>query len=230
MKLRGYSASTRKTYRNHLLRFLQYFNRPPSTLAVSDIRQYVLFLIDEKQVSRAYQTQTVSAIKFLYNHVLNIGLTMEQLPRPKADKKLPSILSRNEVLRILAALENNKHRALLMTAYSAGLRVSEVTRLHLTDIDSQRQLIHVRRAKGRKDRYVPLSEVLLATLRLYWKASTPQKWLFPGARPDRHLTTRSVQKVFAKAKQKAGVHKPVTLHTLRHSFATHLLEDGTDLR
>jgi site-specific recombinase XerD len=155
---------------------------------------------------------------------------MEQLPRPKADKKLPSILSRNEVLRILAALENNKHRALLMTAYSAGLRVSEVTRLHLTDIDSQRQLIHVRRAKGRKDRYVPLSEVLLATLRLYWKASTPQKWLFPGARPDRHLTTRSVQKVFAKAKQKAGVHKPVTLHTLRHSFATHLLEDGTDLR
>lgn len=230
MKLRGYSAPTRKVYRNHLLRFGRFFDVPPQQLATGDIRRYLLHLIDKQQVSRAYHTQAISAITFLYRHVYDAPRVVEKVPRPRADRTLPSVLSRGEVLRILGALASHKHRALLMTAYSAGLRVSEVVRLQLTDIDGERRLMRIRRGKGRKDRYVPLSDVLLETLRLYWKSCKPEKWLFPGQRPDRHLTTRSVQKVFGRAKEKAGIRKPVSMHTLRHSFATHLLEDGTDLR
>lgn len=230
MKLRGYSPRTRKTYRNHLLRFRRFFKRDPRSLEGTEVRGYLLHLIDDEQVSRAYHTQAVSAIKFYYEHVAHIPWIAADLPRPRGEKRLPIVLSRNEILRILGALSNPKHQALLMVAYSAGLRVSEVVRLKVEDIDSDRRLIRVHRAKGRKDRYAPLSEVLLETLRDYWKIDKPTHWLFPGAHPDHHLSMRAVQKALTKALRIAGVRKHVTMHTLRHSFATHLLEDGTDLR
>jgi len=195
-----------------------------------EVRQYLLYLLDEKKVSRAHHNQAVSALKFYYQRVLRQPVKVEELPRPRSEKKLPVVLSRPEVLRLFAALGNLKHKALLMLAYSAGLRVSEVVRLKVGDIDSERGLIRVFRAKGRKDRYTPLSQVALEVLRAYWKACRPVGWLFPGAHPDQHLSKRAVQKVLAQARQKAGLHKHFTMHTLRHSFATHMLEDGTDVR
>ncbi len=132
--------------------------------------------------------------------------------------------------RLLDAVANPKHKTILMLAYSAGLRVGEVVRLKVEDIDSERMLIHVRQGKGRKDRYVMLSRVALEMLRAYWRVERPPKWLFPGARRDRHIHERSIQRVVQRARTKAGIRKRVTVHTLRHSFATHLLESGTDLR
>ena len=230
MKLRGYSPQTCKAYRNHLLRFWRYYDRELHSLSEDEIRAYLLWLIEEKAISRSYHDQTVSAIKFLYNHVLHRPKAIEKLPRPRREKTLPNVLSRNEVLRILEALTNIKHRALLMVAYSAGLRVSEVARLRLEDIDRDRRLIKVRQGKGQKDRYVPLSAVTLEAMRAYWNVYKPQGWLFPGARADRHITTRTIQNALAKVRERTGIKKPFTIHTLRHSFATHLLEDGTDLR
>jgi site-specific recombinase XerD len=230
LKLGGYSPATAKTYRNHLLRFRRYLKREPSTVGEREVRQYLLHLLDEKKVSRAHHHQALSALKFYYQRVLRQPVTVAELPRPRREQKLPVVLSRPEVVRLFAALGNLKHKALLMLAYSAGLRVSEVVRLKVGDIDSQRGLIRVFRAKGRKDRYTPLSQVALEVLRAYWKACQPVGWLFPGARPDQHLSQRAVQKVLAQARKKVGLPKPFTMHTLRHSFATHLLEEGTDLR
>jgi len=176
----------------------------------------------------------LSALKFLYRHVLNGPRAIDQLPRPRAERQLPAVLSRGEVrgevLRILDAVANPKHRALLMVTYSAGLRVSEAVRLRTADVDSERGLIRVRGGKGRRDRYTTLSRVTLETLRAYCVLCRPGEWLFPGQRPGRHLSSRSIQQVIGRASRSAGIRKHVTMHTLRHSFATHLLEDGTDLR
>ena len=220
LKLRGYSPRTRKVYRNHLLRFYRYAGRAPLALTALEVRTYLIHLVDDKRVSASYHTQAVSAIKFLYQMVLKAPRKIEDVPRPKRDRKLPSVLSRPEVLRILATMGSPKHRALLMVAYSAGLRVGEVVRLRLEDIDSDRQQIHVRRAKGRKDRYAPLSQVLMETLRTYWQADHPETWLFPGARPGCHLSVRSVQHVIEQARERAGVLKHVTMHTLIASQPT----------
>ena len=230
MRLRGYSPKTCKSYRNHLLRFRRFLQKEPHTVGEKEIRHYLLYLIDEKKISGAHHNQTVSALKFYYQHVLRKPMVIEQLPRPRREKKLPVVLSRNEVLSLFDAITNLKHKTLLMLAYSAGLRVSEVVSLKVEDIDSDRDLIPIPQAKGRKDRYVPLSEVALDMLRSYWRANHPQPWLFPGARQDRHLSVRSVQKVLDRARTKAGLRKHFTMHSLRHSFATQLLEDGTDLR
>lgn len=230
MKLRGYSPKTRKAYRNHLLRFRRYFDKDPQAVTKKEIRAYLLHLIDEKQVSYSSHNQSISAIKFLYNKVLHIPKAIENIPRPRKQQSLPTVLSRRELLDLFAAIRHPKYRALLMLAYSAGLRVSEVVRLQIEDIDSGRALIRVRQAKGRKDRYVPLSQIALEALRLYWQAYRPEKWLFPGAREDKHLSSRAVQKTLARAREKTGIQKTFSTHTLRHSFATHLLEDGTDLR
>ena len=230
LSLRGYSRHTRKSYCHHLLRFRRHVQREPGQVDEAEIRQYLLHLIEEEGVSRAYLNQAISAIKFLHNRVLKTPLTVGDLPRPRRERRLPVVLSRAEVLRIFAALDNPKHRALLMVAYSSGLRVSEVARLRVEDIDVDRMMIRVHLAKGRKDRYTPLSRVALEALNAYQQGCRPQNWLFPGAREGRHLTTRSVQKVLERARKKARLLKHVTMHTLRHSYATHLLEDGTDLR
>lgn len=231
LKLRGYSPRTRKVYQHHLLRFRRHFGQEIHRIGNPQIRQYLLHLIDEVQVSRAYLNQAISAIKFLFTQVLHLPAIVEALPRPRRERKLPLVLSRPQVLRIFAAISHLKHRALLMVAYSAGLRVSEVVRLRRVDIDAERGLIRVRQAKGRKDRYTTLSQVALGIFEAYWAAyESPAGWLFPGASPEKHLSIRSVQRVLETARQRAQITKPVTMHTLRHSFATHLLEDGTDLR
>jgi site-specific recombinase XerD len=172
----------------------------------------------------------VSALKFFFYRVLDYPDPIEKLPRPKKERKLPNILSRVEVMRILDAVENPKHKAILVLTYSAGLRLGEVVRLRVEDIDSDRGLIHIRQGKRRKDRYTMLSSHALVVLRAYAREYRPRDWLFPGARPGRHLHERSVQKVFGLAYEKAGIEKSVSVHSLRHAFATHLLERGTDLR
>jgi integrase/recombinase XerD len=230
MQLRGYSPQTRKAYRNRLLHFYSDQNKPVAEFSAEDIRRYLLRLIKERNASNAHLNQTVSAIKFLFNYVLHRPCEIDKIPRPRSESKLPSVLSRNEIIRLLSGLGNLKHRALLMVSYSAGLRVGEVVKLRVEDIDSDRKQIHVRQAKGRKDRYTLLSEITLEILRAYYTAYRPHSWLFPGAKEGTHINIRTVQKVFAKAVQTANINKRVTLHSLRHSFATHLLEDGTDLR
>jgi len=183
-----------------------------------------------EKLSRAYRNQAVSAIKFLYKEVLDLPERVSELPYLRKEHTLPVVLSREEVQRLLNAVTNLKHRAILMVIYSAGLRVGEAVRLKVADIDSDRGMIFVRGGKGRKDRYTLLSDTALQTLRAYWKKYRPKKWLFPGARPGRHITARTIQKVFERARDAAKIRKDATVHTLRHSFATHLLEEGVDVR
>jgi integrase/recombinase XerD len=174
--------------------------------------------------------QTISAIKFLYKYILKLPSPAIELPRPKKEEKLPNILSKEEVITLLNNVSNIKHRALLTLTYSAGLRVSEVVSLKLGDIDSQRMLVHIRQGKGRKDRYTILSQTALDILRQYARQYRLTDWLFPGENEQTHLSERSAQKIFSTVRSKVGIKKNVSIHSLRHSFATHLLEAGTDLR
>ncbi len=221
LKLRGYSQKTRKAYLHHIERYISYFVKDPKELDERHIREYMLHLINKGKVSRAYHDQAVSALKFLYDHVLNMPKTVGNLPRPRKEKKLPIVLSQEEVSKLLKAIKNLKHRAIMMLVYSAGLRVSEIVKLRVEDIDSNRHLIHIKGAKGRKDRYTILSEVALEELRGYWKEYKPDKWLFPGAKPERAISTRTVEAILEIAVREVGLKKKASVHTLRHSFATH---------
>jgi len=228
--LKGYSPKTRKSYLGHARRFLGCFTKSAEQLSEDDVREYLLDLIKNKERSHSYVNQALSAIKFLCESVIKQGEIVINIPRAKKEKKLPEVLSQQDVLRIMKAVDNNKHRAILFLIYSAGLRVGEVVRLRPEDIDSKRRLIHVKQGKGRKDRYTVLSDIALSALREYYKKYRPEIWLFPGSVDDKHITERTVQRVFEKAREKSGIRKTVSVHTLRHSFATHLLEAGTDLR
>ena len=230
LKLRGYSQKTRKAYLHHIGKFLCYFMKDPVLLDESHIKEYVLYLIDEKRVSRSYHNQAVGALKLIYEKVLNEHRMVNRLPRPRKEKKLPVVISREYVIRLLEEVSNIKHKAILMLVYSAGLRVSEVVRLKMEDIDENRRTIRIRGGKGRKDRYTLLSDVALEVLQRYKQAYPSKNWLFPGSKSGSHLTTRTVEKVLEGACKKAGIPEYITVHTLRHSFATHLLESGTDLR
>ena len=230
IKLKGYSPKTDGVYRLHIGRFLREIGPSPQNADSDAIRAYFLALLDRDRISYASHNQAVSAIRFLYRHVLKTPSPIEQVPRPRPEKRLPSVLSQEAVKRLLEAVGNLKHLALLVLVYSAGLRVSEVVRLKVGDLDEDRKLIHIRAGKGRKDRYTLLSEVAIQTVRRYAKVYRPHAWLFPGPRPDRHLHVSTVQKVLKQARKKAGIPGHATVHTLRHSFATHLLENGTDLR
>lgn len=235
LKLQGFSNQTIKVYLGHIRRFLGTVGKMPEEIDEQDIRQHVVNLLETDDEnghykSHAYVSQQISAIKFLFTKILNKPQTVVRLPRPKPERKLPDVLSREEIKRILDAVTNHKHKTLLVLTYSAGLRVGEVVRLKVGDIDSNRMLIHVRQGKGRKDRYTILSEVALATLRNYARHSRLVDWLFPGDTEGSHLSERSAQKIFKKARLKAGIRKDVSIHAMRHSFATHLLEGGTDLR
>jgi site-specific recombinase XerD len=233
LRLRNYSRKTERAYTNHLTRFLRATGRSPYELEPEDARRYLLALLD-RNLSRAYQDQAISAIRFLAVHVLDRSDLVANAPRPRRERRLPSVLSADEVRRLLGAVANAKHRALLMLTYSAGLRVGEVVRLRVADLDLDRGMVHVRGAKNRKDRYTLLSETAVHAVRIYSQQSPrtvgPRDFLFPGARPDRPLAVRSAQKIVARARRTAGIMKPTTPHTLRHSFATHLLEGGTDIR
>jgi len=233
LTLRGYSPRTRKVYLGHLRRFLQWCvegdaRAPQNPEAQS--QAYLLELVERRRVSRSYQNQVVSALRFMCESVLGQPMLALRIPRPRKEHRLPEVLSPDEVARMLERARNPKHRALLMLLYSAGLRVGEVVRLRPSDLDVERGLVRVRMGKGRKDRHTLLAKRALEAVRIYLAAYPTESWLFPGITPDRHLTTRSVQRVAKRAAQAAGITRDVTTHTLRHSFATHLLEGGTNLR
>jgi site-specific recombinase XerD len=229
MRVRNYSPKTIKLYVAQVAGFAKYFGRSPDQLGPEHIRGYQVYLVEEKQASWSHFNVAVCALRFFYKITLGKDWVIQHLPYAKRPKKLPVVLSREEMERFLECLPHATHRLILMTAYSAGLRVSEVVTLKIDDIDSARMLIRVEAGKGGKDRYVPLSGVLLEILRAYWKVARPATWLFPGRQPDHYISPRTVQRACHRAARKAGIRKRVTTHTLRHSFATHLLELGTDV-
>ncbi|MAE87128.1 MAG: integrase [Flammeovirgaceae bacterium] len=225
-----YSESTVNSYRYMFREFLKYlYPRPLYKVQLEDIQRYHYLLVKEKGVSRSYQNQSINAIKFYLEHVLGKDKTTYELERPKKVQQLPRVLSLEEVKSVFNQVDNLKHRAILMTIYSAGLRVGELVNLKVADIDSHGMRIWIREGKGVKDRITVLSPKLLLVLREYFKAYRPSIYLFEG--PDGGIyTAGSVRKVLSRAVKKAGIRKKVVPHTLRHSFATHLLENGTNLR
>jgi integrase/recombinase XerD len=204
--------------------------RHPRDLNDNDLHRYIVHLVENDKYSAATIHQVINALRFLYVDLYKRSLSLAALPRPRREKHLPVILSQAEIRSIIEAVKNPKHRLLLMLTYSAGLRLGEVLRLRPADIDSDRNCIYIKQGKGMKDRYTILSPTVLTELREYWKVFHPQKYLFEGQQVGKPYSPRSFQKVFSQAAEKAGIRKPVTVHSLRHAFATHLLEQGTDLR
>lgn len=230
MKLRNLSPNTQERYLEAVEAFAKYFWKSPEDLGPEEIRKYLLHLIEEKGVSSSHFNVTVSALRCVYDRTLKRPGIVESIPYAKREHKLPVVLSQEEVVQFFEALTSMKYRALFMTAYAAGLRTSEVIRLKIEHIDSQRSAIRVEQGKGRRDRYVMLSPRLLLVLREYWRRRKPRVWLFPGEYSGEPLAPTTVRQVFKRAWKAAGLSKKATPHTLRHSFATHLFEAGTDLR
>ncbi|WP_442600776.1 site-specific tyrosine recombinase/integron integrase [Paenibacillus sp. KN14-4R] len=229
MTLRGFSSKTKKAYEGHVRRFCQTHAEVFFHLKEDDVQTYLLRLF-EQDFSHSYMNQVISALKLFLGKACGRPELIMKIPRSKKEKKLPAVLSVDEVLRLLAAIPNIKHKTILMLTYSSGLRIGEVVRLKLHDLDHQRLIVHIRQGKGRKDRVTVLSRQAVEMIRVYVERERPFDWLFPGAERDRPITERSVQRVFESARETADIKKAATVHTLRHSFATHLLEAGTDLR
>ena len=229
--LKAYSPHTQKAYLRCARHFVSHYMRSPEEMGEQEIRDFLLHLVRDRKASPSTLGMYVNALKFLYTVTLKRPAEVDGISHPKRPKTLPVILSPEEVLRVFAAIRSVKHKALIATAYGAGLRISEVCGLRITDIDSQRMRIHVRSGKGKKDRYVMLGESLLALLRQYYQKARPKgEYLFPGYKPQRPICTTAVNQVLRKVVRQAGLSKKVTMHTLRHCFATHLMETGTDIR
>ena|ERR1017187_4776588 len=235
MQLRNLAASTQRQYIAYVAGFAKYFGKSPEYLDLEAVRQYQLYLLNERKLSPESVNQYVNSIQFLYLITLEMPWTNEYFPRVRRAHKLPVVLSQEEVLAYFDNIPSLKYRAALMVCYGAGLRISEAVALKLSDIDSKRGLIRVEQGKGHKDRYAMLSPRLLDVLRRYCRATLRppynlDDYLFPSWRRDRHLSTSSLQVACREAAVRAHIAKRVTVHTLRHSFATHLLENGTDIR
>lgn len=226
---RKYSYKTIKAYLYFNRHFIGFIHKSPSEINDNDIKNYLVYIAEERQSATSTLNQAINALKFYYGNILKRKFVFE-VKRPRKDKKLPVVLSKEEIAKILDSVDNIKYKAILVLTYSAGLRVSEVVKLKPEDIDGNRMLVFVKGAKGRKDRYTSLSDVTLKFLREYWKEYRLTKWLFPGPDKERHITIRTAQRIFEIACERGGVKKEVTIHSLRHSFATHLLENGIDLR
>ena len=230
LQIRRYSPTTIRLYLRAVAEFAKHFGKPPDQLGAEDIRRFQLFLIQEKKVSLSSYIQMICALRFFYTQTLNQKVAIERIPFPRGEKKLPLILSREEMKRLLDAARPLHHRALLAVMYGCGLRVSEVAHLKVSDIDSTRNVLWVRKGKGSKDRQTLLPAKLLELLRRYWRTKRPADWLFPGANPTHPLSPKAIFLACRSAAQAAGIAKSIHPHSLRHAFATHLLEAGTNLR
>jgi site-specific recombinase XerD len=229
LKLRNVSPSTRKIYLLHARRFVAHYRRPPTDLGRHDIRSWLLHLMQVEMVSYETYRQCLAAVKFLYTVTLGRAWEVERIPYPRHRRRLPKVLSAEQVAAVLAAIRRLKYRALLATMYASGLRVSEACRLRPEDIDSHRMVLMVRDGKGGKDRLTVLSPRLLDLLRRYWRAEKPHGWLFPGRTREGLISPTSVRTVFRQALVEAGIEGKFSPHDLRHRFATHLLDEGTEL-
>jgi integrase/recombinase XerD len=229
LELQDYSQKTVKSYLWHIRDFYNYFKGAVTDLGEDDIRKYLYHIKHQKGYGRSYLSQAYSSIKFLYRETIDIPISLNKLRGPKRMIRLPVIFSQEEVKRLFNATDNVKHKTILMVTYAGGLRVNEVAHLKVNDIDSDRMQIRVRQGKGRKDRYTLLSPKVLKRLQEYWRTYRPKDWLFPSRRKVSPICTSTIQRVFKQSKKKAGIQKEASVHTLRHSFATHLLEQGVNL-
>jgi len=238
MQLRDLAPKTQEAYVGAVAQLAKYYGKSPELLTEEELRQYFLYLSNAKRVSRSTIVVALCGIKFLYSYTLRREWPLLELVRSAQEKKLPTVLSSEEVQQILGCLQHPTYRACLTTIYACGLRLNEGVHLQVQDMDSARMMIHVRQAKGLKDRYVPLPQAVLEILRCYWASHRHPQWLFPGAPPagqPRHTAIRpicesGVQRAFRAALTTSGIQKPASVHTLRHSYATHLLEAGVNLR
>jgi integrase/recombinase XerD len=230
LTLRNRAPRTIEVYTACVADFARHFHVSPEDLGPEHVRSYLLHLVQQRHVSWSVYNQSRHALLFLYRVTLGKDWVVADVGCPKLPKRLPVVLSTDEMAHFLDALDNPKHRTILMTAYAGGLRLSEVTRLRVEDIDSARMVIHIRQSKGHKDRDVMLSPRLLAILRQYWRIERPKPYLFPGRTPGQPISPRMVQMICRRALAASGLTKRVNMHCLRHSFASHLLEAGTDLR
>lgn len=230
LKLRAYSPATIKAYIATVRSFAKFHRRSPDQMGSEEVRAYLLHLTEEKKLSPSTVNQAICALRFFYIQVLDRSCEVGKIPSQKRQRKLPVVLSEQEIVRLLDAAVNVRERAILMTLYSGGLRLLELIRLQPKDIDSARMLIRIQNGKGGKARCVVLSETLLEVLREYFLKFRPHQWLFYSDKLDRPVPPRSIQRMIHEAAQRAGLRKRVSPHTLRHSFATHLLERGTNLR
>jgi integrase/recombinase XerD len=229
MQLRNLADATIDAYTYHVDKFCQFFGKPADQLGPEEIRQYQLYLVNEKKASWSSFNQAVCGLRFLYEVTLTKPWAVRHIPVGKRPKKLPTVLSDQEASRLLQCVKHPKHRAVLLTCYAAGLRLAEATHLRLPDVDGQRAQIRITNGKGGKERIVPASPRLLRELREYWKLKRPRNYLFPGRTADVPLSGTTVQKACKLAMAKAGITKPATPHSLRHSYATSMLEAGVDL-
>src|ERR1700680_52503 len=230
LQLRHYSPTTIRLYLYAIREFAKHFGKPPDQLGAEHIRRYQLFLTKEKKVSTSNYVLMVCALRFFYTHTLHRKVAIERIPFPRRERKLPLILSREEVKALLEAPPDLRHRAMLAILYGAGLRVSEVARLKVADIDSGRNVLWVRSGKGRKDRQALLPPKLRELLRCYWRSRRPTEWLFPGSRAGPPISVKAIFMACRKAARVAGMSNSIHPHLLRHAFATHLLEAGVTLR
>ena len=234
LQRRNYAKSTVKAYVRIIQEFARHFHQPPDRLGPHHLRQYQAYLFQEKKLDAGTVQLHVAALRFFYVKTLKRRYLLEDIPRPKRYRKLPEVLSPEEVSQLIDSASNLFHRTMLMTLYSTGIRRAELCRLQVADIDSQRMMVHIRQGKGGHDRDIPLSEKLLETLRVYWRWMKPKNYLFPGTvknwRADVPVTTKVPWEACQQAAKRAGITKHISPHILRHSYATHLLEAGADLR
>jgi integrase/recombinase XerD len=230
MVLRNLSPKTQSLYHRAARDLERHFSKPPDQLNVEDVKAFLHSIVTDRKLSQSSLKIHYSALRFLYETTLGKGWVIDRIPYPKTTRMIPHILSKGDIQRIFDATATLKQKAILMVTYSAGLRAGETARLKITDIDSTRMLIRVEQGKGNKDRHTLLSQVALETLREYWKEYRPKEWLFPrDTNPLEHMPVATIQTAFKRAKRQANLRKPASCHTLRHSFATHLLEASVDL-